>query len=70
MTDRTEQKEELLNLYHFKKNEIGLPIDSFKNGDYDRYVDALNMLLHAKDHAFYKGYPIYEDSENQKYVPY
>ena len=69
MTDRTEQKEELLNLYHFKKNEIGLPIDSFKNGDYDRYVDALNMLLHAKDHAFYTGYPIYEDEENQKYVP-
>ena len=41
MTDRTEQTEVLLNLYHFKENDIGLPIDSFTNGDYDRYIDAL-----------------------------
>lgn len=40
MTDRTEQKEELLNLYHFKKNEIGLPIDSFK------MVITTDMLMH------------------------
>ena len=59
----------MLNFYHFKENETGLPIDSFINGDYDRYVDALNMLLHAKDQAFYTGYPTYENEENQKYVP-
>ena len=69
ITDRTEQTESLLNFYHFKENETGLPIDSFINGDYDRYVDALNMLLHAKDQAFYTGYPTYENEENQKYVP-
>ncbi len=69
VTDRTEQTEALLNFYHFKENETGLPIDSFVNGDYDRYIDALTMLLHAKDQAFYTGYPIYEDEENQKYIP-
>lgn len=69
MTDRTEQTEALLNLYHFKENETGLPIDSFTNGDYDRYIDALIMLLHAKDQAFYTGFPTYEDEENQKYIP-
>ena len=69
MTDRTEQTEALLNFYHFKENETGLPIDSFTNGDYDRYIDALTMLLHAKDQAFYTGLPIYEDEENQKYIP-
>ena len=69
MTDRTEQTETLLNFYHFKENETGLPIDSFTNGDYDRYIDALTMLLHAKDQAFYTGLPIYEDEENQKYIP-
>lgn len=69
MTDRTEQTETLLNLYHFKENQTGLPIDSFINGDYDRYIDALRMLLHAKDQAFYTGFPIYEEEENQKYIP-
>ncbi len=69
MTDRTEQTEVLFNLYHFKENEIGLPIDSFTNGDYDRYIDALTMLLHEKNQAFYTGLPIYEDEENQKYIP-
>lgn len=69
MTDRTEQTEVLLNLYHFRENEVGLPIDSFINGDYDRYIDALTMLLYAKDQAFYTGLPTYEDEENQKYIP-
>lgn len=69
MTDRTEQTETLLNFYHFKENEAGLPVDSFTNGDYDRYIDALTMLLHAKDQAFYTGFPIYEDEENQRYIP-
>lgn len=69
MTNRTEQTEALLNFYHFKENEIGLPIDTFANGNYDRYIDALTMLLHAKDQAFYTGIPIYEDEENQKYIP-
>lgn len=69
MTDRTEQTEILLNFYHFKENETGLPIDSFINGDYDRYIDALTMLLHAKDQALYTGFPTYEDEENQRYIP-
>lgn len=69
MTDRTEQTETLLNFYHFKENETGLPVDSFTNGDYDRYIDALTMLLHAKDQAFYTGFPTYEDEENQRYIP-
>ena len=69
MTDRTEQTEALLNFYHFKENDTGLPIDSFINSDYDRYVEALTMLLHAKDQAFYTGFPTYEDEENQRYIP-
>lgn len=69
MTDRSEQTEVLINYYHFKENETGLPIDSFTNGDYDRYIDALTMILHAKDQAFYTGFPTYEDEENQRYIP-
>lgn len=69
LTDRTKQTEALLNFYHFKENEIGLPIDAFTEGDYDRYIDALTMLLYTKNQAFYTGYPTYENEENQKYVP-
>lgn len=69
MTDGTDQTEAVLSFYHFKESETGLPIDSFTSGDYDRYIDALTMLLHAKDQAFYTGFPIYEDEENQKYIP-
>ena len=69
MMNKTEKTETLLNFYHFKENETGLPIDVFTDGNYDRYIDALNMLLYAKDQAFYTGYPIYESEENQRYVP-
>lgn len=69
MMSKTERTEALLNFYHFKENETGLPIDSFINGDYDRYIDALNMLLHGKNQAFYTGHPVYENEENQHYVP-
>lgn len=69
MTDRTEETETLLSLYHFKENELGLPIDILANGDYERYIDALNMLLNGKDQALYTGLPTYENEENQKYIP-
>ena len=69
MTDRTTHIKTLLNLYHFKEGQTGLPVDSFINGDYDRYIDALTMLLYKKDQALYTGLPIYENEENQKYIP-
>lgn len=69
MTDRTTHIKTLLNLYHFKEGQTGLPVDSFINGNYDRYIDALTMLLYKKDQALYTGLPIYENEENQKYIP-
>ena len=60
LTDRSEYMNNLLDLYHFKENNIGLPIDSFVNGNYDEYIDALNFLLYGKDQAMYTGYPIYK----------
>ena len=69
MMGKTERTEILLNFCHFRENETGLPIDSLINGDYDRYIDVLNMLLHVKNQAFYTGHPVYENEENQHYVP-
>lgn len=68
LTERSEHTESLLRFYHLEENEIGLPIDAFTGGNYERYIDALNMLLYAKDQAFYTGFPIYEDETNQRYV--
>lgn len=31
--------------------------------DINAYIDALRMLLHAKDQAFYTGFPIYEEED-------
>lgn len=69
VTNRTKQTQALLDLYHFKETKTGIPIDLFTKGDYDRYIDALMMLLYAKDQAFYTGFPIYEDETDQKYIP-
>ena len=69
LTDRSEYMNNLLDLYHFKENNIGLPIDSFVNGNYDEYIDALNFLLYGKDQAMYTGYPIYKKEGASCYVP-
>ncbi|MCD8231851.1 MAG: hypothetical protein LUD14_08570 [Clostridiales bacterium] len=69
LTGTTGRTEELLDFYHFKGSEIGLPIDSLVDGDYDRYIDALKMLLYLKDQALYAGEPTYLDGEKQEYVP-
>lgn len=68
VTAGTEHIETLLKLYHFRENDIGLPIDSFIYDNYDRYIDALKMLLYTKDQAFYTGLPTYEE-DNQEYIP-
>lgn len=52
-----------------QSKRLGLPIDMFTNGDYERYIDALTMLLNGKDQALYAGLPTYENEENQKYIP-
>ena len=68
ITNRKEHIETLLNFYNFKENTTGAPIDLFTDGDYDRYVDVLTMLLLKKDQAFYAGLSLYEDVRDKKYV--
>lgn len=69
ITNNDEQVDALLGSYHFKNNELGLPIDLLIGGDYDRYVDAFTMLLYGKNQALYTGFPLYENEYDLKYIP-
>lgn len=46
---------EILDIYHFKDNEWGCPIEAIKGGDYGSYLDVVNYLLYAKDEILYAG---------------
>lgn len=49
------EKDILLDLYHFKNNIIGLPIDALIHKDYNNYIDVIRMLLYGKNQALYAG---------------
>ena len=69
LTDNTEQINTLLTYYHFKDNNIGIPIDVLVSGNYDKYIDAVRYLLFQKNEAYYAGPPINEDETGKRYVP-
>ena len=69
LTDRKDYVRSLIDSYDFKDNGLGLPIDAFVSGDYSRYIDALRMLLFAKDLIFHAGQPVVDNFESRKFVP-
>ena len=69
LTDRSEQTDALFNAYHFKNNDLGLPIDALTFGDYSRYVATFKYLLFCKDEALYAGLPFSENKEIHLFVP-
>jgi len=66
--ERQKRLKSLIESYNFIGNSIGLPIDCLSMGDSDRYIDAFNYILYAKDEAFYAGQPVFGDETGQKYV--
>ncbi|EOS47428.1 hypothetical protein C809_02304 [Lachnospiraceae bacterium MD335] len=48
-------QENLLLGYHFENNELGFPIEILVAGNYERYVDAVKMLLYSQNQALYAG---------------
>lgn len=69
ITDRKDYVMSLIDSYDFKNNDLGLPIDAFISGDYSRYIDALRMLLFAKDLIFHAGQPVIDNFGSRKFVP-
>lgn len=45
----------LFDNYHMMGNELGLPVDAFCNGCYEKYINILRFLLYKEDQAFYAG---------------
>lgn len=69
LSDHREQTKAMVDAYNFGTNFLGIPIDFFINGDYERYIDAQRFLLYAKDLAYYAGEPRLEFVVDAKYVP-
>lgn len=62
------QVNDLLELYHFSVNELGLPIETICHGDYSRYVDVIRLLLFGKDQALYAGTADVDCGVEKRYV--
>lgn len=69
LTNNTKHTELLLNEYHFGSNDLGLPIDSFVSGSYERYITVLEALLFEENQALYSGMPDIGSLEGNCYVP-
>ena len=69
LSDHGEQTKAMINAYNFGTNFLGIPIDFFIHGNYERYADAQKYLLYAKDLAYYAGEPRLEFIVDEKYVP-
>lgn len=69
LSDHREQTKVLVDAYNFGTNFLGIPIDFFGLGDYERYIYAQRYLLYAKDLAYYAGEPRLEFIVDAKYVP-
>ena len=69
LSDRKEQTKALVDAYNFGTNFLGIPIDFFIHGNYEKYIDAQRYLLYAKDQAYYAGEPRLEYIGKAKYVP-
>lgn len=48
-------QENLLLGYHVENDELGFPIEALVAGNYERYVDAVKMLLYSQNQALYAG---------------
>ena len=57
-----------LDLYHFKNNPCGLPIESIYPGRYDDYVGIVKTLLYSKEEVLYAGQNYTSFDINQEYT--
>lgn len=70
LTDRRDQTNIIVDLYNFKDNQWGIPVDFFIEGDYEKYISTLQYLMYKKDLAYYAGEPsFYEYDRESKIVP-
>ena len=59
----------LVDAYILDSNSIGIPIDFFAFGNYEKYISAQQYLLYHHDLAYYAGEPKAEYIVETKYIP-
>jgi hypothetical protein len=69
LQQNSEKSKALLDAYTRVDGGIGLPIDSLVQGDYSRYITAMNKLLFEEDQVFLSGYPTIEKFNSSLFVP-
>lgn len=69
LSDNREQTKALIEAYDFENNQLGIPIDFFIHGDYERYIGIQQYLLYKKDLAYYAGEPRSEFVVEASYIP-
>ena len=69
LSDNREHMQALIDAYNFGTNQLGIPIDFFVYGNYEKYIAAQQYLLFGKDLAYYAGEARLENIIDTKYVP-
>lgn len=69
LSDQKEHIKKLTDMYNFKETQLGIPLDFFSHGNYEKYIATMQYLLYTKDIAYYAGEPRMEYVVETKYVP-
>lgn len=69
LKQKSDAFESILKFYYFENNGWGIPVDVLCLNDYSIYLEKFAFLLFAPNQAFYGGEVLYEDENNQVYVP-
>ena len=69
LSDQKEHIKKMTDMYNFKDSQLGIPLDVFFSGNYEKYIATMQYFLHTKDLAYYAGEPRIEYVVEAKYIP-
>lgn len=64
----SQARENLINMYHHKKDFIGIPIEAINSCNYEEYLELVGELLYLEDQALYSGNAVIYSNYDGKYV--
>ena len=69
LSDQKEHIKKMTDMYNFKDTQLGIPLDLFSQGNYEKYIATMQYFLYTKDLAYYAGEPRIEFAIEAKYIP-
>lgn len=69
LSDQRDHIKKLTDSYNFKDNQLGIPIDFFNNGNYEKYIATMQYHLYTKGLAYYAGEPRLDCVVESRYIP-